>query len=248
MILGSGFGSVAAAIQVETLVSFGDLPGLANPTVPGHAGEFLLGTFGGAPVIAVSGRLHPYEGHDAATVVFPVRVLAALGVRALLLTNAAGGIRQDLEPGDLVALTDHVNFAGFNPLRGCPGPHRFLDLTEAYSPALRHLLHHAAADAGIVLKEGIYGAMSGPSYETPAEIRCLATLGVDLVGMSTVAEVIAARHAGLEVAAVSCVTNRAAGLGGRISHDEVLAVGRQSSPTAVDFLKCFARRASDRAS
>lgn len=240
VVLGSGFGAVLAAAQTEATLDFADLPGFIAPSVPGHRGRLLVGRLGGAPVILLAGRAHFYEGHPMAEVVFPIRVLAELGIRVLLLTNAAGGIRPDLAPGDLVMLTDHLNCMGANPLRGESGPGRFVDLSEVYDARLRERLRQAAASENFALKEGIYAAVSGPSYETPAEVRALAALGADLVGMSTVPEAITARARGLQVAGLSCVTNRAAGLGGRISHKEVLETGRRVAPIAQRLLVRFA--------
>lgn len=239
IVLGSGFAALAEAVEDAVSLAYGELPGFAPSTVSGHAGRLVLGRLGGTPVAVLAGRAHFYEGHDLATVTFPVRVLAALGIHSLLLTNAAGGIRADLEPGDFVALTDHLNFLGGNPLRGPGGGERFVDLSECYCPALRARLHTAARRTGLSLKEGVYAAVSGPSYETPAEIRAFARLGADLVGMSTVPEAIVGRQSGLAVAALSCVTNRAAGLGGRISHAEVLDIGRRTAAAAGRLVTAF---------
>jgi purine-nucleoside phosphorylase len=205
---------VMEAVVSEACFSYEELPGFVPSRVPGHRGELMIGQLGGAPVAVLSGRAHYYEGHDLHTVTFPMRVLSALGVRSVLLTNAAGGIRPGLEPGDWVALTDHLNFIGTNPLRGPGGAERFVDLSEVYSPLLRGFLRHAADQTGLKLQEGVYAAVSGPSYETPAEVRALARLGADLVGMSTVPEAIVARQCRMDVAGLSCVTNKAAGLGG----------------------------------
>jgi purine-nucleoside phosphorylase len=200
----------------------------------------LLGQLSTLPVVVLAGRIHYYEGYDLATVTHPIRVLAALGVRAVVLTNAAGGIRQDLKPGDLVMITDHLNLMGANPLRAEAGDARFVDLSEVYSPSLRALFHTAADLESIHLKDGVYAAVSGPSYETPAEVSALGRCGTDLVGMSTVPEAIVARRCGLEVAAVSCVTNRAAGVGSPVSHDEVLATADRRARTAGRLLARFA--------
>ncbi len=240
LVLGSGFGAVARAVRDAVVIEGKAVPGFVLPTVPGHPGKLILGRLGEETVAVLAGRPHFYEGHDLATVTFPIRVLAALGVRTVLLTNAAGGIRPDLAPGDFVALTDHLNLIGDNPLRGPGGSERFVDLSEVYGPRPRKWLHEAAAQTPVALKEGVYAAVAGPSYETPAEVRALARLGADLVGMSTVPEAIVARQCGLSVAGLSCVTNRAAGLGGAISHDEVLAIGRRVADTATPFLTHFA--------
>jgi purine-nucleoside phosphorylase len=242
LVLGSGFAGLASLVDHPLCVPFADLPGFATPTVPGHAGRILLGSIAGTPVAVLEGRAHYYEGHDPATVTLPVRVLAELGVRTLVLTNAAGGIREDLTPGDLVCLTDHLNLMGFNPLRGPGGAERFVDLSEVYSARLRHLMAESARDLGIPLRQGVYAAVSGPSYETPAEIRALRTLGADLVGMSTVPEAIVARQCRLGVVGVSCVSNKAAGLGGPISHEEVIATGLRVRDTATRLIQRFVER------
>ncbi|HUB06481.1 MAG TPA: purine-nucleoside phosphorylase [Myxococcales bacterium] len=218
LVLGSGLGDYAEHLSEATALPYGGLPHFPRSSVPGHAGHLWIGRIGAVPVVIMQGRVHLYEGYRPAEVVFGVRVMARMGVRAVCLTNAAGGIRADLAPGDLMRLTDHVNLSGQNPLVGPNddrfGP-RFPDLSAAYSPALAGALDRAAADAGVVLKSGVYCQLLGPSYETPAEIRAYRALGVDAVGMSTVPEVIAARHLGLDVAALSCITNRAAGLGAK---------------------------------
>ena len=203
----------------------------------GHSGRIVAGLFAGTPVIIMQGRVHYYEGYTPAQVTFPMRVLGALGVRAVLLTNAAGGIAGDYRIGQLVALADHINFMGFNPLVGRNEPRfaavpgaglRFFDMTEAYSKSIRSLARQAAQEEGFQLTEGVYLAVAGPSFETPAEIRAFRSLGATLVGMSTVPETIVARHMGLQVFGISCVTNLAAGLGAtELSHEEVFAAGRQ---------------------
>lgn len=241
IVLGSGLGAVAEAVDTEARLPYAALPGFVSGGVVGHAGECRLGRLGGTGVVVLCGRAHYYEGFDWDQVTFPIRALAALGVEAVLLTNAAGGIRSDLEPGTWVVLTDHINAMGANPLRGPGGVERFVDLSQVYSARLRSLLLRAGADRGLRLREGVYAAVSGPSYETPAEVRALATWGADLVGMSTVPEAIVARQCGLAVAGLSCVTNRAAGLGGTISHEEVLAVGRRVGGEATALLTEFAR-------
>lgn len=242
IVLGSGFAAAAEAVTVESRFRFEELPGFPAAGVPGHAGELLLGGLGPLPIALFAGRLHFYEGHPMEVVTLPVRVLAALGAETVLLTNAAGAVNPDLRPGDFAVITDHLNLMGMNPLRGQPGgADNFVDLTGAYDPALRRLLAAAAPVAGFALREGVYCAVSGPSFETPAEIRAFRALGADLVGMSTVPEVIQARRLGLRVAAVSCVTNLAAGLAGAVSHEEVLAVGREAGPRAAALLTEFAR-------
>ncbi len=225
LVLGSGLGAYAERMADAAQLPYAELPHFPRSSVPGHAGRLWLGKVAGVPAAVMQGRVHLYEGWRPDEVAFGVRVLARMGARAVCLTNAAGGIRADLAPGELMRITDHLNLSGQNPLVGLNddrlGP-RFPDLSDAYSPALARALDQAAAAAGVPLKSGVYCQLLGPSYETPAEIRMLRTLGADAVGMSTVPEVIAARHAGLEVAALSCITNRAAGLADKpLSHREV---------------------------
>lgn len=241
LVLGSCFGDVATSVRLSAQFAFDALPGFLCPSVRGHAGQLLLGHLGDTPVAVLAGRVHSYEVADRDAITFPTRVLATLGVRALVLTNAAGGIRPDLAPGDFVIMSDHINFMGFNPLQGEVGDERFVDMSEAYSSRLGAMLRRAMIGTGTPVKKGIYIAVTGPSFETPSEIRAFRAMGADLVGMSTVPEVIVARRCGLEVAALSCVTNRAAGLGGRISHQEVLTVGQQVAARAAQILISFAR-------
>ncbi|MFZ0747189.1 MAG: purine-nucleoside phosphorylase [Terracidiphilus sp.] len=236
VVLGSGLGSVANAVTESVTVSYRDIPHFPRSTVDGHTGRIVAGRLGGAPVIIMQGRVHFYEGYSPAEVTFPMRVLGMLGVNAAVLTNAAGGIDASYRPGQLVLLADHINMMGWNPLAGPNEPRfatrkgtglRFFDMTEAYSKQLRELAHQAAADDGLSLEEGVYLAVSGPSFETPAEIRAFRTLGATLVGMSTVPETIVARHMGVEVLGISCVTNLAAGLGAdHLSHEEVFETAR----------------------
>ena len=226
LVLGSGFHHVRDSLVVDRQIAAAKIPGFPRPAVPGHAGEILFGHLGGTPVLVLNGRAHFYEGHSLAEVAFPIRALAAFGIRAVLLTNAAGGINRRFRAGDFMMLTDHLNFLGATPLRGpaAAGQPQIVALTATYDAGLRALLRAAARAAGIRLRAGVYLAVSGPSYETPAEIRAFARLGADAVGMSTVPEAVVARQCGLRVAAVSCITNPAAGLGrGGISHAEVLA-------------------------
>lgn len=227
LVLGSGLGKVATGLEDAVAIDYRDLPGFPRPTVAGHAGRLLLGRLAGVPLACLSGRAHLYEGIGAGAVHAMVRALAELGCRVLLLTNAAGSLRPEVGPGSLVLIDDHVNLQGTNPLVGTGderGGPRFLDLSEVYAPRLRAILAAAAERAGVPLARGVYLATLGPVFETPAEIRAYRALGADLVGMSTVPEAIAARHAGLEVAALSVVTNLAAGLAGApLSHEETLA-------------------------
>lgn len=243
LVLGSGFQSVLERVQSAKSISYNSLPGFPAIGVAGHQGKLVLGELGGVPVVILSGRFHYYEGHGLETVTFPVRVLAEFGVRDLLLTNAAGGINRRYRPGDFMALVDHVNFMGANPLRGAPVPgrERFVDLSETYSRGLRKVLLRAAKLARVRMHAGVYLAVSGPSYETPAEIRAFARLGADAVGMSTVPEAIVARQCGLRVAAVSCITNLAAGRShGPLSHHEVLALSQQVKAKTAALLENFA--------
>ncbi len=237
LVLGSGLGAVADAVAEPVVVPYGEIPHFPQSTVVGHSGRMVAGLLGGVPVILMQGRVHFYEGYTPLEVTFPIRVLGALGLRAVVLTNAAGGIAAGYRIGQLVALADHINLMGFNPLVGPNEPRfavrpgaglRFFDMTEAYSKKLRALASAAAEEEGFPLAEGVYLAVSGPSFETPAEIRAFRSLGATLVGMSTVPETIVARHMGMEVLGISCVTNLAAGLGvTALSHEEVFEAGRQ---------------------
>jgi purine-nucleoside phosphorylase len=243
MVLGSGFHHVLSELQVTAEVAYGKLPGFPLTGVSGHAGQLFLGHLGGTPVMVLSGRAHYYEGHPMTLVTFAVRALAAYGIRDLLLTNAAGGVNRSFHPGEFMLLTDHINLMGVNPLRGgpLPGLPRFVDLTCAYDLGLRRLLQRAGRACGIKLRTGTYLAVSGPSYETPAEIRAFARLGADAVGMSTVPETIVARQCGLKVAAVSCITNLAAGRSRKpLSHAEVLETAERVKKLAAQMLKNFA--------
>ena len=207
-------------LRVDKKVPYAKIPGFPKPGVSGHAGELYFGHLGKTPVMVLSGRAHFYEGHSMEQVTFAVRALAAFGIRDLLLTNAAGGINKKFRAGDFMVLTDHINFMGANPLRGAP---HFVDLTRVYDARLSALLFRAGKSCNLKLQRGVYLAVSGPSYETPAEIRAFARLGADAVGMSTVPEAIVARQCGLNVAAVSCITNLAAGISPEnLSHAEVL--------------------------
>jgi purine-nucleoside phosphorylase len=238
--LGSGLGALADAIADPLVVEFTDA-GLPGPTVPGHAGRFLAGTLRGVPVLAQQGRVHLYEGVPAETVVAPVRAAAEIGVELFVVTNAAGGLHADFEPGDLMAISDHLNLTGANPLVGMPEPH-FLDMKDAYDPALRALAHDAAERVGERLVEGVYGGLVGPTYETPAEVRMLRGLGCDAVGMSTVLEVIAARDAGVRVAGFSLVTNVHREGGTPTSHEEVVEAGRTGGPRLAKVVEALIER------
>lgn len=226
MVLGSGLGGLADAVQDATSIPYTDLPGFPVGTVPGHAGRLVLGTLEGTPVVVLQGRAHLYEGIPASSVAVPIRTIRALGADTVVLTNAAGSINPDAKPGAIMALTDHINFQGMNPLAGpnddAIGP-RFVGLGDTYNKDLLRLLQAAAEAEGVTLHEGVYLAVLGPSFETPAEIRAFRTLGADAVGMSTVPEAIVARHCGLRVAAISAITNLAEGLGDEpLSHEHTL--------------------------
>ncbi|HNT28672.1 MAG TPA: purine-nucleoside phosphorylase [bacterium] len=227
MVLGSGLGNFADSIEVRAAIPYRDIPNFPVSTVTGHAGKLLLAAEpqSGRPFWVMQGRVHCYEGYTPQQAVFPIRVLRLLGVETVFLTNAAGGIRDDLLPGSFMLVADHLNLTGMNPLTG---PNldgmgtRFPDMTEAYDPSLRRMMRTVAAEQGVVMAEGVYAGLAGPCFETPAEIRMLEKLGADAVGMSTVPETIAAHHAGMRVAAVSFIANRAAGKSeGRLSHEEV---------------------------
>jgi len=244
VVLGSGFHHVLSELNVAARVAYAKLPGFPRPGVAGHAGELLVGELGGTPVLVLSGRAHFYEGHAMDQVTFAVRTLAAYGIRDLLLTNAAGGIHPRFRAGDFMLLTDHINLMGINPLRGpaIPGLPRFVDLTQAYDASLRRWMLAAARSAKVKLQRGVYLAVSGPSYETPAEVRAFARLGADAVGMSTVPETIVARQHGLRVVALSCLTNLAAGISRvPLSHAEVLETAERVKRVGARLLKEFGR-------
>ena len=233
IVLGSGLGAVAEALEDAVTIPYTELPDFPAPSVHGHAGALALGTLNGLPVACLQGRRHVYEGGDPGAMRGPVRALKAAGAEALLVTNAAGSLNAEVGPGSLMAISDHINMLGVNPLTGpnddAIGP-RFPSLRDAYDPELRSILHAAADQLGIALADGVYLATAGPSFETPAEIRAFRTLGADAVGMSTVPEVILARHAGLRVAAVSAITNLAEGMGGEeLSHEQTLRYANQAA-------------------
>ncbi len=226
LVLGSGLGAYADTFQNRTAIPFVDLPHFPSSTVLGHSGNLVLGEAEGVPVAALQGRVHLYEGYSISDVAFPSRILGALGIRRLIVTNAAGGINTSYKPGDLMLITDHINLMGTNPLIGPNlddlGP-RFPDMSEAYDAGMRGIALEIAGQKGILLREGVYVGLSGPSYETPAEIRMFRTLGADAVGMSTVPEVIVANHMGIRVLGISCITNMAAGiLPQKLTHREVM--------------------------
>ena len=232
IILGSGLGVYVDQIQNKTIIPYQDIPHFRRTTVEGHEGRLIIGEVHGVTVAALQGRMHPYEGHPMEEIVHPVRTLAALGIEMLFLTNASGGINLDYHPGDLVSISDHINLTGRNPLVGPNiaelGP-RFPDMGNAYDAELRELMKKVAANHHVNLKTGVYCSVLGPTYETPAEIRMLRTLGADMVGMSTVSEVIAANHLGLRVAGVACITNYAAGIKQeKLSHADVKKVAEKA--------------------
>lgn len=227
IVLGSGLGGLSRRIEGATRVPYEDIPGFAASAVAGHEGVLVHGTLGGREVIALSGRFHIYEGHDASQSALPVRVVHALGAPVLLLSNAAGGVRRTFRPGQLMLVRDHVNLMFANPLIGRvqPGDVRFPDMSEPYDAELCALLRRVATEQGTSLEEGVYGGLSGPAYETPTEVRMLERFGIDAVGMSTVPEVIVARAIGMRVAAISCITNLAAGHSPeKVDHADVIAV------------------------
>lgn len=225
IVLGSGLGDFANGINNKITIPYTEIPHFIKPTIEGHSGQLVLGEIGSKKVVVMQGRVHLYEGHTAQEVTFPIRVLKRLGIKNLILTNAAGGVNPNLKPGDLVAIKDHINLTGMNPLIGKNinelGP-RFPDMTEGYSKKIREVMKQTAQEIGFTMTEGVYCGVLGPSYETPAEINMMRVVGADLVGMSTIHECIAGNHAGLNVAGISCVTNMAAGLNReKLTHEEV---------------------------
>jgi purine-nucleoside phosphorylase len=244
MVLGSGFQQALTHLEVAREFAYGQLPGFPTVGVTGHAGRLVIGTFDKIPVLALKGRAHYYEGVEMERLTFPVRVLAELGIRTLLLTNAAGAINRAFRSGDFMALEDHINFMGANPLRGpaLPGLPRFVDLTRVYDRRLIKVALTAAKKSKLRLRTGVYMAVSGPNYETPAEIRAFRRLGADAIGMSTVPEAIVARQCGLAVAGISCITNKAGGdeKAGVLVHQDVLAMGESKKDEMARFLKAFA--------
>jgi purine-nucleoside phosphorylase len=247
IVLGSGLGAVAEAVDSPLFVPYSTIPHFPQSTVEGHSGRMVAGTLAGVPVVIMQGRVHYYEGYTPQQVTFPMRVLGRLGLHTVILTNAAGGIAPTFYVGKLVLLSDHINLLGFNPLVGPnearfgDGVHtglRFFDMTESYSKALRLLAQEAAHEEGFTLDEGVYLATSGPSFETPAEIRAFRVLGADLVGMSTVPETIVARHMGIRVLGISCVTNLASGISQtQLSHQEVFETGHRVQHQLTGLLK-----------
>jgi purine-nucleoside phosphorylase len=251
IVLGSGLGAAAESVMNPVIIPYEEIPNFPRSTVEGHSGRLVAGTLGGSPVVVMQGRVHFYEGQQPEAVTFPMRVMGALGIRAVILTNAAGGISDKYRIGQLVLISDHINLMGWNPLAGPNEARfafnrkncglRFFDMSEAYSKRLRELAIQAAGLEGEKLDQGVYLAVSGPSFETPAEIRAFRTLGATLVGMSTVPETIVARHMGIEVLGISCVTNLASGLGSTpLSHAEVFEAGRQIERKLAELLERLA--------
>ena len=243
LVLGSGLGGLADSLELEISIPFEEMPGWPDTTAPGHAGKLLFGRMSGVPVVMQQGRFHLYEGHSAGFVVQPVLLMGKLGARAVVLTNASGGVNPEFDAGTLMAITDHINMTGTSPLVGQNageiGP-RFPDMTGVWDAELRLGLHAAAEAEGVALADGVYACLMGPSYETPAEVRMLAHLGADAVGMSTALEAVAARWAGLKVCGVSLVTNPGAGLSGaELSHAEVLASAEAAGPRLARILARF---------
>ncbi|MEG6611605.1 purine-nucleoside phosphorylase [Pseudoclostridium thermosuccinogenes] len=231
IVLGSGLGPLVNEVKEQIEIDYGDIPNFPIPTVEGHAGKLIAGEIGGKPVLVMKGRFHFYEGYDISQVVFHIRVFKLLGISHILVTNAAGGVNRDFSPGDLMLITDHISFFAPSPLRGKNADEfgvRFPDMSEAYSKELIAMAEKTAGELGIKLQKGVYAFTQGPMYETPAEIRALRILGADAVGMSTVPEVIAARHAGMKVLGISCITNMAAGiLEQPLSHEEVMETAKK---------------------
>ena len=246
LVLGSGLGSFADSLADATRIPYADIPAFPRSTAIGHAGQLVIGKSGAVPVAVMQGRVHLYEGYSAHEVAFPMRVFGRMGIRAVILTNAAGGINLNYQQGALVLIRDHINLQGTNPLVGANDDRfgvRFPDMTHAYEKSYRELARAEAAKLGMTLHEGVYAALLGPSYETPAEIKYLRSIGADLVGMSTVAEVIAARHMGIKVLAISCVTNMAAGiLDQPLSHAEVMETGERVKHTFEALLRAVLPR------
>jgi purine-nucleoside phosphorylase len=248
VILGSGLGALAESLEDMRTISYADLPHIPKSTVPGHAGRFVAGNVDNVEIAVLAGRSHYYEGYSLGELTVGVRALAALGCTGVLVTNAAGGIHSEYRPGDLMVIADHINLQWNNPLRGPNDDRlgaRFIDMTMAYDRRLRRVLHRTARDHNLDLHDGVYAAISGPSYETPAEIRMLRAIGADAVGMSTVHEVIAARHAGMRVVGLSLISNLAAGIEDKaLSHEEVTATAAAVAGPTVELAKAFIPRAA----
>lgn len=251
LVLGSGLGAFARTLQQATTIPYREIPHFPTSTAIGHSGELVLGLSGSAPVAVMAGRVHLYEGYTPAQVVFPVRVLGRMGAKILVMTNAAGSVNVNYKPGELMVIEDHINMTGANPLSGANDERlglRFPDLSDAYDAKLREVAEKACWKVGMPVRKGVYIAFAGPSYETPAEIRMARTLGADAVGMSTVPETIAARHMGMRVLAISCITNMAAGvLKKKLDHAEVLAVGEKVKAGLLEVLGTIVQEAAQQA-
>lgn len=248
IVLGSGLGHLAERVRDAIRIPYAEIPGFHQPTVEGHRGELVVGSLAGRMVVVQSGRFHMYEGHSADEAALPVRVFASLGVRALVVTNAAGGINRRFAPGTVMLIRDHINLTGRTPLEGpaLPGEERFPDMSAAYDAKLRTAAREVALKEGLDVAEGVYAGLVGPSYETPAEVRMLRTLGADAVGMSMVLEAIAGRWAGLRLAGISLVTNPAAGVTGEpLSHEEVLQAADEAAPRFERLVTRFVSLLSD---
>ena len=241
IVLGSGLGLFAEELENKIVIPYKEIPHFPESTVVGHAGELIYGKINYTPVLVMNGRFHYYEGYDIAQVTFPVRIFAKMGIKNLILTNAAGGINLNYVPGDLMIISDHINFSGVSPLRGKNldefGP-RFPDMSNVYDKNILRIIEESSGELGVNINEGVYAYLQGPNYETPSEIKALRTLGADAVGMSTVPEAIVARHSGLRVAAISCITNMAAGiLAIPLSHDEVKETAELVSNKFINLIK-----------
>jgi purine-nucleoside phosphorylase len=248
IVLGSGLGDFADEFEDALALPYREIPGFVTSTAQGHAGKLVIGKVSGVPVLAMQGRVHYYEGYSLEEVTFPIRTFKLLGIETLILTNAAGGIDVQLSQGSLMVISDHLNLMGVNPLRGANderfGP-RFPDLTEVYTRELQELASEAARELGITARRGVYAALAGPSYETPAEIHMLRAFGADAVGMSTVPEAIVARHMGMKVLGISCITNMAAGISeAPINHEEVMETGQKVRESFTQLLRRVITNAS----
>jgi purine-nucleoside phosphorylase len=250
LVLGSGLGGFADDFDDAVGIPYAEIPGFARSTAEGHAGRLVIGKVDQVPLFAMQGRVHYYEGYPLALVTFPIRTFKLLGVNTLILTNAAGGVNVQLSQGALMVLSDHLNLMGDNPLKGPNDPRfgpRFPDMTSVYAPHLQELVIEEARGLGVEVRRGIYAALSGPSYETPAEIHLLRNLGADAVGMSTVPEAIVARHMGMEVLGISCITNMAAGIDDEpINHDDVMATGDRVRESFTQLLRKVVSRINSR--
>jgi purine-nucleoside phosphorylase len=250
VILGSGLGAFARSLERPVTVPYAKIPHFRTVSVPGHRGDLVIGTLQKVPLMAFAGRPHLYEGYSAEEIAFPVRLAARLGARMIVVTNAAGSVNVNYKPGELMLLTDHINLTGASPLMGLHDPSlgdRFLDMSDAYDPELLEIAEKAAWKVGVAVRKGVYLGLTGPSYETPAEVKMARTIGADAVGMSTVLEVIAARQMRLRVLGISCLANMAAGVSKRkLDHDEVLQAGESANAALSDLLAAVIHEAAPR--